>query len=216
MVRLGEGAAADLSPDGAWALAIVPSAPSHLMLYPTGPGEPRRLESGNVRDFSSARFFPDGKRILACGTEVGHASRCYVVDVAGSKPRPITAEGTSDGFVSPDGTLVVVEAGRGRYQLYPSAGGEPRPVPSLATDDLVSGWTADGQGLLVRRWSEIPAELDRLDLASGRRTLVQRLAPQDLAGVVRIQNPILSGDGKAYIYSPTLRRADLFLVEGAR
>ena len=216
VVRLGEGAAADLSPDGAWALAIVPTTPSRLILYPTGPGEPRRLESGDVRDFSSARFFPDGKRILACGTEVGRAPRCYVVDVAGGKPRPITAEGTSDGFVSPDGTLVVVEAGRSGYQLYPSAGGEPRPVPFLATGDLVSGWTADGQGLLVRRWAEIPSELDRLDLATGRRTLVRRLAPQDLAGVVRIQNPFLSGDGNAYIYSPTVRRADLFLVEGAK
>ena len=161
-------------------------------------------------------FFPDRKRILACGAEAGHASRCYVLDLAGGMPRPITPEGTADGVVSPDGALVLVQGGREGYQIYPSAGGEPRPVPSLAPGDLVSGWTADGQGLLVRRWAEIPSELDRLDLATGRRSLVQRLAPQDLAGVVRIQNPIVSGDGNAYIYNPTLRRADLFLVEGAR
>jgi hypothetical protein len=186
------------------------------MLYPTGPGEPRRLESGDVRDFSSARFFPDGKRILACGAEAGHASRCYVQDLAGGKPRPVTAEGTRNGLVSPDNTLVLVQGSSGGYQIYPSAGGEPRPVPSLTSEDLVSGWTADGQGLLVSRWTDVPGELDRLDLATGSRRLVQRLAPQDLAGVVRIQNPIISGDGNAYIYSPTLRRADLFLVEGAK
>jgi dipeptidyl aminopeptidase/acylaminoacyl peptidase len=216
VVRLGEGSAQDLSPDGSWALAIVPTSPARLMLYPTGPGEPRRLESGDIRDYNTAKFFPDGKRILTCGTESGRASRCYVQDVAGGKPRPLTAEGTLDGLISPDSTVVLVKGGRGGYELYPTAGGEPRPVPTLARDDLVAGWTADGLGLLVSRWAEVPGQLDRMDLATGRRSLVQRFAPQDLSGVVRIQRPIVSGDGSAYAYSPTLRRADLFLVEGAR
>ncbi len=215
-VRLGEGAAADLSPDGSWALAVVPTSPARLVLYPTGPGEPRRLESGDIGDYSSARFFADGKRILSCGVESGHASRCYVQDVAGGKPRPVTAEGTSAGFVSPDGALVLVQLGRGVYQLYPSAGGEPRPVPALAPDDLAAGWTADGRGILVSRWSEVPTRLESIDLATGQRTLVRPLAPTDLAGVVRISNPMLAGDESVYAYSPTLRRADLFLVEGAR
>ena len=216
VVRLGEGWAGDLSPDGRWALAVVATSPDRLMLYPAGPGEPRRLESGDLREYSSARWFSDGKRILVCGTEAKHAARCYAQDVSGGKPRPVTSEGTLNGSVSPDGTLILVQGGRGEYQLYPSAGGEPRAVPSLRPDDVVSRWTADGHGFLVYPWSEVPARLERVDLATGRRDLVRRLAPPDLAGVVRIQNATVAGDESVYAYSATLRRADLFLVEGAR
>jgi dipeptidyl aminopeptidase/acylaminoacyl peptidase len=186
------------------------------MLYPAGPGEPRRLESGDIREYSSARWFPDGKRILVCGTEAKHASRCYAQDVSGGRPRPVTADGTRDGIVSPDGALLLVQGGRGEYQIYPSAGGDPRPVSSLAPDDVVARWSADGRGFLTNRWSEVPARLERVDLATGRRELVHRLAPPDLAGVVRIQNVTLAGDEKVYAYSAIQRRSDLFQVDGAR
>ncbi len=216
VVRLGEGWAGDLSPDGRWALAVVPTSPDRLMLYPAGPGEPRRLESGDIREYSSARWFPDGKRILVCGTEAKHASRCYAQDVSGGKPRPVTSEGSRNGIVSPDGTLLLVQGSRDEYQLYPSAGGEPRPVSSLAPDDVVARWTADGRGFLANRWSEVPARLERIDLATGHRDFVHLLAPPDLAGVVRIQNVTVASDENVYAYSATQRRSDLFLVDGAR
>ena len=60
VVRLGEGAAQDLSPDGKWALAVVPSSPQQLVLYPTGAGEKRRLEPGGLVSYDAAQFFPDG------------------------------------------------------------------------------------------------------------------------------------------------------------
>ena len=41
VVRLGDGNAQGISPDGKWALSIVPPSPMRLMLYPTGAGEPR-------------------------------------------------------------------------------------------------------------------------------------------------------------------------------
>jgi hypothetical protein len=80
----------------------------------------------------------------------------------------------------------------------------------------VSRWTADGHGVLVSPWSEVPARLERVDLSTGRRELVRRLAPPDLAGVVRILSATVAGDESAYAYSAGLRRSDLFLLEGAR
>ncbi|HEX9687625.1 MAG TPA: protein kinase, partial [Thermoanaerobaculia bacterium] len=102
-LRLGEGGAEDLSKDARWALAAIPTAPQQLLVYPTGAGEPRRLERGGLVSYETARFFPNHERVLACGTEAGKAVRCYVQDVAGGKPRPVTPPGTTDGFPSPDG-----------------------------------------------------------------------------------------------------------------
>ncbi|HRI53272.1 MAG TPA: protein kinase, partial [Pseudomonadota bacterium] len=39
-VRLGEGTALALSPDGRWALAVVPDKTPRMVLWPTGPGQP--------------------------------------------------------------------------------------------------------------------------------------------------------------------------------
>jgi len=141
---------------------------------------------------------------------------CVAVGLASFFARPVTADGTRDGIVSPDGALLLVQGGRDEYQIYPSAGGDPRPVSSLAPDDVVARWTADGRGFLTNRWSEVPARLERVDFATGRRELVHRLAPPDLAGVVRIQNVTLAGDQKVYAYSAIQRRSDLFQVDGAR
>src|SRR5262245_22590670 len=94
VVRLGEGFAQDLSPDGKWALANVPVNPMFSVLYPTGAGEPRRLDSGTVVSNELAAFFPDGRRILISGSEPGRATRCWVQEIAGGKPAAATPEGT--------------------------------------------------------------------------------------------------------------------------
>jgi len=216
VVRLGEGWAGDLSPNGRWALAVIPTAPDQLMLYPTGPGEPRRLETGGIHGYNSARWFPDGRRILVCGSEAQRASRCYAQDVAGGKPRPVTADGAHEGFVSPDGSFFLVQGSRDEYQLYPSAGGEPRPVSSLAPDDVVLRWTADSREVLSFHWSEVPARVERVDLATGRRQLVRRFAPPNLAGVLRIIGAAVAGDDNVYAYSAFGYRSDLFLADVAR
>jgi dipeptidyl aminopeptidase/acylaminoacyl peptidase len=216
VVRLGEGWAGDLSPDGRWALAVVPSSPDRLVIYPTGPGEPRSLPSGEVREYGSAKWFPDGKRLLICGTEAKRGSRCYVQEVSGGPPRAVTAEGTRNGLVSPDGARILVQGKQDAYELSPSSGGTSEPVASLKATDVVSGFTADGRGVFSIQLSEVPGRLERVDLASGRREILHQLAPADLAGVVRLYQAVAADDGKVYAYAATIRRADLFAVEGAR
>ena len=76
-------------------------------IYPTGPGETRRLPRGNLEAYQSASWFPDGKSVLVCGNEAGKASRCYAQDVSGGLPRPVTPEATTNGTVSPDGLQIL-------------------------------------------------------------------------------------------------------------
>jgi hypothetical protein len=83
VIRLGEGVASDLSKDGRWALAFIPTAPMQLILYPTGAGQPKQLERGPINDYTSAQRFRDNRRILSCGREIGHGDRCYVQDISG-------------------------------------------------------------------------------------------------------------------------------------
>jgi Tol biopolymer transport system component len=215
-VRLGEGFASDLSRDGKWAVANVPTTPQQLVLYPTGAGEPRKLEQGGIVSYDSAQFFRDGRKILVCGHEAGHGVRCYVQEIAGGKPRPVTPEGTRNGFISPDGKVILVKSSGGGLLLYPVEGGEAKPVAGATSDDSVVRWSADGRSLLVYRVWDVPVRIERLDLSTGRREPERTLGPTDLTGVLQIGTFAMSDDGKSYAYSCRRMVSHLFLVEGAR
>ena len=216
VVRLGEGAALDLSRDGKWALAAVPTTPPQLVLYPTGAGELRKLERGGLVSYESGQFFSDTRRVLACGHEDGKGVRCYVQDIAGGKPRPATPEGTSQGFVSPDGRSILVKASGGALVIYSVDGGEARPVAGATPEDFAIRWSADGRFLLVSRGGEVPAHVERLEVATGRREPLRTLGPADLTGVLSVGPFAFTDDGKGYAYACRRTVSHLFLVEGAR
>ncbi|MGE5717448.1 MAG: hypothetical protein ACM369_12435, partial [Acidobacteriota bacterium] len=214
VVRLGEGRAADLSVDGSEAVAWVPASPPYLRIYATGPGEGRRLERGNLESYESAAWFADGQRLLVCGHEPGRASRCYVQEASGGAPRPVTPEGASFGFPSPDGNLVVASLA-GRWTLYPLTGGAPRPL-DLTEEDLVIRWSPDGRSLWIRRRSDVPVQVERFDIQSGRRDAMETLASQNTAGLLGIFYVSLADDPGVYAYNYWKASSHLFTIDGAR
>jgi Tol biopolymer transport system component len=216
VVRLGEGSASDITRDGKWVLSVIPTDPQQLVLYPTGAGQPRKLERGGLLSYETAVLFSDGRKVLACGHEAGRAVRCYVQEIDGGKPRPVTPEGTTEGFPSPDGRQILVRERAGSLQLYPVEGGPPRPVPGATSDDTVIRWTPDGRSVLLASVWDVPARVEKLDLSTGRRELFKTLGPADLTGVLQIAPIAISDDGKSHAYSCRRMTSHLFLVGGAR
>ena len=214
VVRLGEGAAEDLSRDGKWALAVVPTSPQQLVLYPTGAGETRRLERGGLLSYDTARFFPDDKQVLACGHEAGHAVRCYVQSVDGGGPRPLTPEGTTFGEVSPDGRRVVAMSPEG-LRVYPVDGGSASAIPGTDVGEQLIGWDGD-ESVLVFRIDEVPATVERVNVQTGKRELVRKVGPLDSTGVMNVREIVLSQDGRAHAYTFRRMLSHLFLVSEAK
>ena len=91
--RLGSGKALALSPDGKWALALESSPKQRLVMLPTGAGEMRILPPGDVTEFYSATFFPDGQRILIAGEGSGHVPRSYVQETGDGRMRVLGTQG---------------------------------------------------------------------------------------------------------------------------
>jgi len=172
-----------------------------LTLYATGAGEPRLLENGEIQAYDSAGFFPDGKRVLACGSAAGQLTRCYVQDLDGGAPRAITPPGTSHGLISPDGSSVLVRGPDERFFIYATTGGAPKSVQGTTSDDEVIRWSANGLSLLLNHKGKVPARIERLDLLTGKRTLVKELAPPSLSGVVNIRNIAFADNERSYAYT---------------
>jgi len=218
-VRLGSGQSLALSPDGKWALAqSLTAGATDLVLLPTGAGEPRTLPRTGL-DPDAADFFPGGQKLLLWGHEPERASRLFVLELPSGKPAPISPEGVSLlrwRALSPDGRSAVARAADGTLSLYPTDGGEPRPLPGATRDDVPIRWTADGKGLYLQRGPGVPARVEVLEVASGKRRPWRELTPPDPAGVLSIGPIFMSADGQSYVYSYRRQIDDLFLVEGLR
>jgi eukaryotic-like serine/threonine-protein kinase len=216
-IRLGDGVAAALSPDKKWAITSPPDPPGQFMLTPTGAGQARLLTHDNLTHLG-AFWFADGKRFLFGGTEPGHGVRFYVQAIDDDKPKAISAEGVNQTQIalSHNGEFVAALSADQKMYLYPTAGGEPRPVSGVEPGERPIGWTADDRSLFVYRYAEMPAHVFRLDLATGKRTLWKQLLPPDPAGVDHIGGILISADEKSYVYSYYPNLSDLYLVEGAK
>jgi hypothetical protein len=197
-------------------LAVVQSRPPQLVVYPTGAGDTQQLKRGEIENYVTAQWFRDGKNVLINGNEPGKGARFYVQEIGqtgGSTPRPVTPEGTRYGRLSPDGKLVLARGPEGKYFLYPIVGGEPQPVPALTEADTLAQWSMDGRSVLVYRRAEIPCRLERVDLATGRRTLFKEFAPADRAGLLSMREIFVTDDLRSYAYTAYYQVSSLFVSE---
>ena len=213
-VRLGDGTAADLSPDGQWAVAV--TYKGQLSLIPVGAGEARLLRTEGLEP-RDARFFPDGRRLLVLAAEKNRTPRLFVRDLSDNgNAKPIAPEGSTALAISPDGRLIAGRAPDGVVVFYPADGGEPRPVPHLAPGETPLRWAKEANSLFISRTEGLTAKIIRLDLSTGRREPLHDIHPSDVAGSQGPQSIHLSADGKTYVYQVGHYLSSLYLVEGLR
>jgi hypothetical protein len=217
-VRLGEGRAFALSPDGTLVLASLPTAPTRLLLLPTGPGEVRQIDPGGI-GIDAAAWFPDGQRILLAGTQWSGARRLWVLGLDAGPVRPISPPdgdvGNRAGIcVSPDGAAVAAVGPEGKVWLYPAEGGEPRPLFAVAHNEVPLRFSADGRHLYTGTRRELPGHVFRVEVATGERAPWLTLLPADPAGVRVIGNIHITPDGASYAYTYNRLLSELYLVTG--
>ena len=215
-IRLGDGQADTLSPDGKWVVGTKTDLKT-LQLLPSGPGAPRTPNVAPIETVVRARWFPDSQRLVIVGREKDKKNRSYELSIAGGTPKPITPEGTTGTFVSPDGKWLAVnspEGGDGRARLFALDGG-PLRDPGIQGDDAFAGWLADSRGILVRSQG-LPIKVARLDITTGQRTPVATLTPGDASGITSLGNVAFAPDGDHYIYVFFRMISELFVVDGLK
>jgi Tol biopolymer transport system component len=216
-VRLGEGDARAISPDGQFVLStLIRTSPPQMVLLPTGAGQPKPLPTDAI-SHAEATFLPDGRRILFVGREPGRPPRDFIQDLEAGAPRAVTPEGVTGTVISPDGRAVVVSGPDGELALHPLEGGPPHPIPGLRKEDRPLRFSSDGRFLYVGGpGNELPARVDRVDVASGRRELVRELSPRDPAATSSLLCLAISPDGRTLVYLDVEALGRLYLAEGLR
>ena len=222
-VRLGDGYAFGISPDGKWALSVVSKSPSQLFLLPTGAGEPRLLPRGHIKNYGwVADWFADSRRFVFSGVDDEGQQRLYLQDIQG-QPRAISGTqglelGRGPRKLSPDERYVAaVDSSDRKIRIVPVEGGLPKAVPGVAPDELPAGWSADGRSLYVYRANaETPTKVFLVNAASGERRLWKEITPSDPAGTYGIDGLAVNPDGKSYVYNLERILSDLYVVDGLK
>ncbi len=143
-------------------------------------------------------------------------TRIYLTDVQGTKPQALTEENyRGPTFASSDGKRFLVRGPDEKTSFYSFETRGLTLIPAVKPSDFVAGWTAAGTGLYVQG-PGIPAPIDRLDLATGRRERWKEIVPSDDAGVVRISSLVVSPDGSFYAYAYSRVLSNLYLAEGLK
>jgi hypothetical protein len=212
-IPLGEGMAGDLSPDGKWAATDV--SYSQILLLPTGAGTARRIEKGGIERYGhKIHWMPDGKQIVFPANLPGHGARCFIQDVNGGTPRPITPEGIGGCDLSPDGQVVIgSDLSGGLPSFYPLDGGPPRPIPGLLPGESYR-WSGDPHSLYVYQFRLMPVKVYRLNVLNGGRQFVREIHPTDVIGLCDMSHVLFSADGSAFVFSYTRMLSELYLVKG--
>jgi serine/threonine protein kinase/Tol biopolymer transport system component len=212
-VRLGDGLSFTLSPDEKWVLSGIPTPPVQFTLIPTGAGESKQVTHDQINRVWG-RWFPDGKRVLFGGDEPGKGVRLYIQDVNAGTVKAITSEGVSASLValSPDGKQIVFVPPDQKPALLNVDSGEVRPIRGVTTGEAPIAWSSDGRFLFVYHLGEVPATVNKLDLATGRKQQWKKLVPPDVSGVTDISSILITPDGSNYVYEYGRTLSDLYLV----
>ena len=213
-VRIGDGLGDAISPDGKWVLG---HTGSKLQILPTGTGEARELKiEGNFDQ--GAVWLPDSKRVV-----VGNASgQLTLVDTLDEKTMPLSPNGIWNAGIrafalSPDARFVAGMNADETIVLYPIDGSLTAvAVPGVEKGEIPIQFSADGAALYVYRPNALPASVQRIELATGARTMWREFSPADPAGVYKISPVLVTPDGNAYAYDALRTLSDLYVVEGLK
>jgi eukaryotic-like serine/threonine-protein kinase len=212
-LRIGEGVAGAISPDGKWVITK-PAKGGPLMLVPTGAGESRQLTHDSV-SYVLVRFLPDGKRVLAAGIEAGHGGRDYLIDLDSGDSKPVTPDGIAGVEVSPNGKSMAVSGPDGKPGVWPLEGGDFHLIPGLGSNYSVIGWTSDGESVYaVTRQRAPEAKIYKVNIHSGKMELWKTLGGETSTGISVVGNPHLSTDGTAYAYIYVRVLSEAYVVTG--
>jgi DNA-binding winged helix-turn-helix (wHTH) protein/Tol biopolymer transport system component len=217
-VFLGPGGAQSLSPDGKWALSIMPPPNEQIVLLPTGVGNPKTLERGPVEHYvhAGAKWFPNSSQIVFVGYESGHGPRCYVQSVETGKPRAFTPDGMMLCSVSPSGSILALTEDY-RALLYSSQSSEqPSEEFKFERGEIPSAWTSDGKFLYLVRILEPQATITRFEIASGNRSLWKQVPLPPAKAGMKSEGVVITPDGQSYAYTYGSHSSDLYLVLGLK
>ena len=219
VLRIGEGLAMAFSPDATAALLLGADDRTRLRLVPISGGAASEIGPCGL-EYQWAKFFPDGKALVALANEPGQRLRLYRIPLQGAHtPVAISPPAAVRNIaVSPDGAQIAALDSTGKLVIYAADRLAPsRTIP--APDPLAPILWATPSSLYVQRqrtFDEIPALVFQLDPNTGERREWKQFMPRDPVGINAVTRILIARNEKSYVYSSRRVLSALLAVDGWR
>jgi eukaryotic-like serine/threonine-protein kinase len=213
-VALGPGAQPRFSPDGRIVAAPVLTRPPQVALTLIGAGESRRLALGEITTLKNVDWFPDGKHLMMTGATEAQPLRTYEMDLEGGSPQALGPADFMGFAVSRDGRRIAGRKASGEAVTFDRETQKVQVILNIEPEEVIQKWMEDGQALLVYSSTPWEARIYRVEVATGKRTLLQIIEPIEKAGSRLPLRPAYAERSKTYVYSAERRLGTLYAVEG--
>jgi hypothetical protein len=213
-VILGKGAAPEFSADNKSISANLLTSPPAILIYPVGIGQTRTIPLAGLETARYSAIFPDNKHMLIGGAPPNGPFHAYMVNIDNGSLQLWGPDNFIPMAISPDGKRVAGKL-NGQGVLYNMETNLTAPLPPLGPKENIQTWTADGSALLLNEHDTSSSWVTRLELATGKRTLLKKVESPDKAGDVE-SNLLTSDDGKAYAFWQAADHSTLWVVDGVK
>jgi Tol biopolymer transport system component len=180
-----------------------------------GTGQSRRLSPGDLTNLRpSLAWFPDGKHLLLIGAPEGQPLRTYVMDIEGGKTQALGPAGFFGIAVAGDGKRIAGRNAAEEAVVFDRETEKVQAILGIARQELIQRWTDDGRALIVYSATAWEAHIYRVDVATGKRTLLQNIELSEKAGSRLPIRLAYAERSKTYAYSAVRDLGILYVVEG--
>jgi len=213
-VKLGDGGARGhgLSPDGKWVAALLLTS-NRYVLYPTGAGEPRRLDVPADR-FNLGGWFPDSEHVMLCGSATSDPPHCYRQAISGGPMTQLGPQTARGGAIAPNGSYVIAESNDVAW-LYSSPDSPPKRLENtqLKGAEFV-GWSSESQPFFVKATPDGKRHIFSAPMGSQPQE-IGVLTIGDLAGLTGVNVAQVVGSVHRFGYAYDLTRQLSTLLVGS-
>jgi len=221
--HLGEADTARFMPDGQEVMTtlVVGGVPT-LTLVPLGPGRARAFSVPELSMAMDAEPLSDGRRVLI--TAVG-AKPFQLLDLSTAVRTPIGEPGMTSTAgaraVSSDGAWVLLRRPspnpfESPHIILSTRGAPSRDLRGIEVGEVPLRWDGAGTGIYVFNRDGFPTRITRIEVATGKRTLVREITPTNPAGLPGIRSFAMTPDARHLAYNYVRKLSDLYLIEGLK
>jgi DNA-binding SARP family transcriptional activator len=219
--QLAKGVPLVLSPDQRTVVMRQPGLRSSLRVLDISTRRMKTLDNDDAHPLvhnEFVSFFPDGQRIAFSATDAAGTLRIYLQQLAGGKPVCFTPDVAGmrmpcNRGVSPDGRWIVLTSPDECFWLYPTEGGDRRPLIGLGAGWRLITWHRGGESLFVYQHDVAETVVYRYLLSTGGMVEWLRPNPDRLQGVSLVRRLRMTDDGRSYAYAFARQASDLYLFD---
>ena len=169
---------------------------------------------GDIVNLGPLNWFPDGKHLLLIGATEGQSLRTFETNLDGGKPQPLGPPDFTGSAVAKDGKRIAGRNASGDVVVFNRETQKAQVVPAIGPQEAFDKWTEDGKALLVSSGTPMAVRMYRVEVATGKRTLLQTVELSEKAGSVLKLRLQYNENSKTYVYDTRRILGSLYVVEG--